>query len=481
MPDNHENTYKELLIYLQNIDVSFVIVEVNEPARQEAIVAELTAALSGRKITTVNLQDTDVSTGYLTEIRKHIDINPSVEILLILNIHKVKMESADDATALLTNMNLSRELYLKLNKVLVFFLPTYFVDLVIKTAKDFFSYVSITFKFLDVDKQPFMELSSPEEYFNEQEVNNRILFLENTLNTYKLTERERGKVFYDLGENYRKVYKYDTALKNYSKSLKIVQEIGDKQGEGAALNNIGQIYHAIGDYETAYKYLRESLEISKEIGNEQGIGVALDNIGQIYHIRGDYDSALTYYKYGLEILKNVDKKGEGTALNSNGLIYYAKGDYDTALKYLFESLKVRREIGDKKGEGITLSNIGEIYRVKSDYESALKYLLESLKITREIGDKKQEGITLNNISQIHNVKGDHNSTLEYLLESLKIKKEIKDILGYARSLFNLAMLYKATGKTRESAKCLNEVTEINKTLKSYDISQKLKRNFGIEG
>ncbi|MBF0519903.1 MAG: hypothetical protein HQK92_09280 [Nitrospirae bacterium] len=43
-----------------------------------------------------------------------------------------------------------------LNKVLVFFVPSYFVDLIIKTAKDFFSYVSITFKFLDVDKQPFM-------------------------------------------------------------------------------------------------------------------------------------------------------------------------------------------------------------------------------------------------------------------------------------------------------------------------------------
>ncbi|MEO5356157.1 MAG: tetratricopeptide repeat protein [Nitrospirae bacterium YQR-1] len=481
MPIEPENTYRELLLYLQNIDTCFVIVEINEPLRQDEIVAALMADLSGGNITTIDLKDTDNLTGCLDEIRTCIEKNPSVEIILILNLHNMKMGGGNDKTALLTDLNLSRELYLNLNKALVFFLPAYFTDLVIKIAKDFFAYVSITFKFPVVHRQPLMEFATQSEYFNEQDVKNRILFLEHTLKTYSLTEKECGKTYHDLGENYKKIYELDKALENYQKSLKIRKEIGDKQGEGTTLGNIAINYHARGDYESALKYMLESLKTMKEIGHKKGEGTTLNNISQIYHARGDYESALKYMLESLKIRKEIgDKEGEGVTLNNISSIYHARGDYESALKYLIESLKIRKEIGDKAREGVTLNNISQIYHARGDYESALKYMLESLKIRKEIGDKAGEGTTLGNIATNYHARGDYESALKYMLESLKISKEIGDKSGEAVTLFNLAVLYDVTGKKAESAQCLMKVIEINKTLKSYEIAQALKRE-GIEG
>jgi tetratricopeptide (TPR) repeat protein len=57
-------------------------------------------------------------------------------------------------------------------------------------------------------------------------------------------------------------------------SLTIRQQIGDKAGEGATLNNISQIYDAQGDYETALDYLKQSLTIRQQIGDKAGRGDA---------------------------------------------------------------------------------------------------------------------------------------------------------------------------------------------------------------
>ncbi|MBF0465112.1 MAG: tetratricopeptide repeat protein [Nitrospirae bacterium] len=123
--------------------------------------------------------------------------------------------------------------------------------------------------------------------------------------------------------------------------------------------------------------------------------------------------------------------------------------------------------------------MGLILKMYGDLDGALKIYLEVEKIVRAKGDKTNEGITLNCISQIYHDKGDYDSAIKYLLESLKIAREIGDTYGVAVTLFNLAVLYMKTGKPVESAQCLKEVTEINKTLKSYEVSQALKRQ-GIE-
>ena len=74
---------------------------------------------------------------------------------------------------------------------------------------------------------------------------------------------------------------YDTALDYLDKSLKIRQQIGDRQGEATTLHNIGGIYVARKEYEKALEWIQASLNNNLHIGNIHGAAVSMDYIGMI--------------------------------------------------------------------------------------------------------------------------------------------------------------------------------------------------------
>jgi len=231
---------------------------------------------------------------------------------------------------------------------------------------------------------------------------------------------------------------YDTALRYLEQSLVILQQIGDRKGEGATLNNISQIHKVRGDYDIALRYLEQSLAISQQIGDRKVEGVNLNNISQIYDAKGDYDTALRYLEQSLAIQQQIgDRQGESVTLNNIGLIHQARGNYDEALRYSEMDLAICQQIGDRKGEGHSLNNISQIYSAKGDYDTALRYLEQSLAIRQQIGDRKGEGATLNNISHIYSAKGDYDIALRYLEQSLAIQQQIGDINGMATTLHNM--------------------------------------------
>ncbi len=89
-----------------------------------------------------------------------------------------------------------------------------------------------------------------------------------------------GICYYSLGD-------YPRAIDYYQQSLAIAREIGNRQGEGAALGNLGNCYYRLGDFPRAIDYYQQSLAIAREIGNRRGEGNALGNLGNCYYSLGD--------------------------------------------------------------------------------------------------------------------------------------------------------------------------------------------------
>ncbi|WP_421797698.1 tetratricopeptide repeat protein [Haliscomenobacter sp.] len=269
--------------------------------------------------------------------------------------------------------------------------------------------------------------------------------------TKKVEEKHISIALFNMGAIFKLFGQNDQALELYEQSLTIDKKIGDRQGEGATLNNISQIYYAKGDYDTALRYLEQSLAIRQQIGDRQGEGATLNNISQIYDAKGDYDTALRYLEQSLAIQQQIgDRQGEGATLNNLATTAHAKGDYDTALRYLEQSLAIQQQIGNRQGEGATLNNISQIYDAKGDYDTALRYLEQSLAIQQQIGNRKGEGATLNNISQIYDAKGDYDTALRYLEQSLAIKQQIGDRKGESVTLNNISSILYARGRVEEA-------------------------------
>jgi tetratricopeptide (TPR) repeat protein len=61
-----------------------------------------------------------------------------------------------------------------------------------------------------------------------------------------------------------------------------MREIGDRQGEGAALGNLGVAYSDLGQAEAAIEYYEQQLVIVREIGDRRGEATDLGNLGLEY-------------------------------------------------------------------------------------------------------------------------------------------------------------------------------------------------------
>ena len=58
----------------------------------------------------------------------------------------------------------------------------------------------------------------------------------------------------------------------YTSVLKQAEELSDKRGMGASLNNIGVVHVNKGDNDKALDYYGRSLAIQEEIGDRRGMG-----------------------------------------------------------------------------------------------------------------------------------------------------------------------------------------------------------------
>lgn len=162
--------------------------------------------------------------------------------------------------------------------------------------------------------------------------------------------QEKINLLIRIGKSQKMVGRLDVALESLESALLIAKEIGDRDDEGACLNNISTIYFARGDYDTALKHLQESLAIAKETGDRSVEGTALNNIGQIYSARGDYDTALTYHREALAIRKEIgDLSGTVTTLHNIAMLELKKGETKSAFDREMEAYRIALKTGNAEG------------------------------------------------------------------------------------------------------------------------------------
>ena len=115
---------------------------------------------------------------------------------------------------------------------------------------------------------------------------------------------------------------YDQAKEIYELAVEIAEQGGDGKTMAGALRGIGDVHRLHGDYARALEQLQKSLKISEDLGNKDGktlIAYALNNIGGIYYGQGNYAGALEYFQKSLKITEEFgDMAAVSAGLNNIG-------------------------------------------------------------------------------------------------------------------------------------------------------------------
>ena len=234
--------------------------------------------------------------------------------------------------------------------------------------------------------------------------------------------------------------KPDSAFVLAKEFLLFAQEKQDKQAEAQAYLIQGVSLNLMDSVPEALTHFRLSLKVFEEIDNKEGIANLLKNIGSVYWRQGNQPKALDYYIRSLTITEELgDKREMAGVLHNTAMIYQQQGDLDKALEYYKRSLTFAEELNFKPGIAISIMNIGMIYKEQLNDEKAFEYFQRSLKLAEEVGNT--DGITRSLISlgNVNRDKGEHAKADSLYQRSLKIQQEISDKNGMALCLLNIGI------------------------------------------
>jgi serine phosphatase RsbU (regulator of sigma subunit)/tetratricopeptide (TPR) repeat protein len=219
-----------------------------------------------------------------------------------------------------------------------------------------------------------------------------------------------------------------------------------------SLNNTGYLAKFRGDIPKGLEYYHKSMKIYEQIGDRENVANTLNNIAFVYKEQGDTTKALAYFFKNLELYKQLDNKsGIAYSTNNIGITYADLGKLSEALKYYEMSLKVANELNNKKVIAYVLSNIGVVYQKQAQgadselLEKALEYFKKSLNIREEIQDKRGMAISLQNISEATMEQGNINEAARYAERGLELSTELGYPDNIKRSSNVLSKIYTKTG------------------------------------
>ncbi len=218
-----------------------------------------------------------------------------------------------------------------------------------------------------------------------------------------------------------------------------------------ALEGIGYIYDTEGNISKALDYYHKSLKICQELEDKEGVALSLNNIGYIYDNQKDYPKSLDYYYKSLKIYSELnDKVGIALAFNNIGVVCQKQGNILKAKDCFQKSLRIHEELNHEKGISRSSMNLGFIYFKQSSYQKAIEYYKRSLKLQEKNDDQEGLAYSTSYMAKALLLDGKLKLAFEYSIRSLNISKKLGFPENIMRASITLKTIYEKQNKYKEA-------------------------------
>lgn len=232
--------------------------------------------------------------------------------------------------------------------------------------------------------------------------------------------RGAGGLAYEQGD-------YEDARGLYTAALALYQELDDRKGIAALLNNLGIIEDTQAHYGRATDLYQQSLSLKRELDDRWGMTTSLGNLGRLALQQGQFDRAVALYEESLALSRELGDMGSvALSLNNLGEVLLLQGEYERATALLEESVTLAREVGDKRGLAFALNNLGEVAFRQGEHERARTSFEESLRLRRELENKEGIAVSLSGLGDVSLARGEHRRAARMYLESLSLLRASND-------------------------------------------------------
>lgn len=281
-----------------------------------------------------------------------------------------------------------------------------------------------------------------------------------------------------LGDAYYYIGDFDSAIVNYRKSLKILNEFADSTKIADMLNNIGLARFNLSELDTALHYYYKALRIYRNNNDKNREAVMLMNLGNLFLTKMNYINAVEFYQSSLSIHESQGNNDFTSHLLHNiGLVYMDWGYYDKALQYMEKSLRLCREKGNKINEATAASNIALINISQGNFDMAIKNLELAHGIYSKFGNKVRLSTIYNSLGIAYLKKKEYEKAKKYFLSSLQLAKTLDWKEGFVINDLGLGELFFETNDLVRSLQYYKKGLALANQLKMQEYI--IKGNLGI--
>jgi non-specific serine/threonine protein kinase len=222
-------------------------------------------------------------------------------------------------------------------------------------------------------------------------------------------------------------------------ALVIYRELGDRNGEAAALQTLAFSSHFLHGRDESRALALESLRISRAENDRIGELEALGILGYLCDNQ-DYARARAYLEESLAICREMGHiLGMASRLDDLGSLVLRNGEIALARPYFEEALQRFTQAG-MPDQFMLYRSLGELEMYLGDYEMAHHYLEASIEISRQ-----QSATTINLwasliLGHLYLREGNGRRAREILVKSCRDFKTGSTLIGVIYALEGLAMI-----------------------------------------
>jgi tetratricopeptide (TPR) repeat protein len=220
---------------------------------------------------------------------------------------------------------------------------------------------------------------------------------------------------------------YDAADACYILALAAARQAGDKELEGATLQNQGILADDRDQLKRASCLYQQALELFREAGDHQGEMQTYNLLGVTEQKAGRLAEARAWFEKSREqAVKWKDQVGLGHAAQNIGIVWQLEGyaarergdepaarrHFEEARRFVVESLRIRQALGNKPDEAASWSQLAQIHLCLGDLVAAERHAHEARQIRESLG-LKEAFRDYNTLSEIAQARGHLAAAVEW--------------------------------------------------------------------
>ena len=224
-------------------------------------------------------------------------------------------------------------------------------------------------------------------------------------------EKPRAETLANLGSMQRVFGRYDEAIRSFSDSRALGEQLEDPALIGKALFGIGETYYSMGDLELAAEYLRAALPERREATDQRGEAAVLRYLGSVEYSQGNYAAALDLHEQALRLATSAADKGLVEVLLAQDLV--ALGRYAEAAHSASTARDRAEAAGATQQQADALEQLGRVQLADARPREAAESFDQALKIYSAQGLHGDQARALNGLALAARATGDLQRAIEY--------------------------------------------------------------------